>query len=427
MKRAIRRAVSLPKKATSIVIPSGRVFSQLSQNQAAFFSSRLSKLGAIGKNQFIKVQNFAFSNKVIQVPGLGDSVSEGSIESWLKTPGEFVDEDEVIAELETDKVNIELRAPEAGKLLKLFAEEGDVVRVGDDIYELDTSAVGQSSGSAASEDESKSDEAEAPAKEEKKVEAPKKEAPAKKAPETTTPTSTAQPGSRTERREKMSRMRARIAQRLKDSQNQYALLTTFQECDMGELMKLRKDLGESFLKRHNIKLGFMSAFVKAATHGLQHYPIVNSVIDGGEMIHRDYIDISVAVATPKGLVVPVLRNCETKSFADIERDIIDYATKGRDGKLTIEDMTGGTFTISNGGVYGSLMGTPIINPPQSAILGMHSIVNKPVVKDGEIVARPMMYLALTYDHRILDGKDAVLFLRKIKDDIEDPRRLLIDV
>jgi len=222
----------------------------------------------------------------------------------------------------------------------------------------------------------------------------------------------------------MTPMRKTIAQRLKDSQNTYALLTTFNEIDMSKLMDFRKRAQEGFEKRHGIKLGFMSAFVKAATVALQENPSVNAVIDGTDIVYRDYVDVSVAVAAPKGLVVPVLRNTETKSFADIEKDIASYADKAKTGKLTIPDMTGGTFTISNGGVFGSLFGTPIVNPPQSAILGMHAINKKPVVVNDQIVIRPMMYVALTYDHRIIDGRDAVTFLKRIKELIEDPEAFL---
>jgi len=225
----------------------------------------------------------------------------------------------------------------------------------------------------------------------------------------------------------MKKIRQRIAERLKHSQNEYAMLTTFQEVDMQELMQLRTKLGEDFLKKHGVKLGFMSAFVKASSHALKAFPVVNSVIDGEEIVTRSYHDISVAVATPKGLVVPVLRNVETMSFSDIEKSLAELANKAKDNQLAIEDMAGGSFTISNGGVYGSLMGTPIINPPQSAILGMHAINKKPYVINDEIKIRPIMIIALTYDHRLIDGREAVLFLRTIKGCIEDPHRMLLDI
>eukprot|EP01015_Nassula_variabilis_P029825 TRINITY_DN646_c0_g1_i11.p1 TRINITY_DN646_c0_g1~~TRINITY_DN646_c0_g1_i11.p1 ORF type:complete len:319 (+),score=81.41 TRINITY_DN646_c0_g1_i11:66-1022(+) len=232
---------------------------------------------------------------------------------------------------------------------------------------------------------------------------------------------------RNERREKMSRMRLKIAQRLKDAQNTCAMLTTFQEVDMSGTIQCRNDFKDDFLKKHGAKLGFMSFFVKATTAALKDQPIVNAVIAGNEIIYREYIDISVAVATPTGLIVPVLRNCENMSFSDVEKGLELLAKKGKDGTITAEEMAGGTFTISNGGIFGSLLGTPIINVPQSAILGMHAIVNRPVVVGDNIVARPMMYLALTYDHRLIDGREAVTFLKRIKSEIEDPRRLLLDL
>jgi 2-oxoglutarate dehydrogenase E2 component (dihydrolipoamide succinyltransferase) len=225
----------------------------------------------------------------------------------------------------------------------------------------------------------------------------------------------------------MSKMRQRISERLKGAQNTYAMLTTFQECDMSRAMELRNAYKDEFLKRHGVKLGFMSFFAKASSYALQRVPQANAVIEGNEIIYRDYIDISVAVAAPTGLVVPVLRNVEQMSFADVEKAIADFATKAKSGTLALEDMQGGTFTISNGGVYGSMMGTPIINSPQTAILGMHNIETRAVVREEGIVARPMMYLALTYDHRLLDGKDAVTFLRSIKHAVEEPTRLLLDL
>lgn len=234
-------------------------------------------------------------------------------------------------------------------------------------------------------------------------------------------------GTRTETRVPMSRMRMRIAANLKLSQNTNAMLTTFNEIDMSGYMALRKDYGEVFLKKHGIKLGFMSGFIKAAAIALQTQPVVNAVIEGNDMVYRDYADIAVAVATPKGLVVPALRNCNKMSMLDCEVELMALAVKARANKITLEDMTGGTFTITNGGVFGSMMGTPIINPPQSAILGMHATKLRPVVVNGKIEARPIMYVALTYDHRIIDGREAVLFLRQVKELIEDPRKMLLDL
>jgi len=222
-------------------------------------------------------------------------------------------------------------------------------------------------------------------------------------------------------------MRIRIADRLKDAQNTNAMLTTFNEIDMSAYINMRKDFGEAFLKKHEVKLGFMSGFVKASTIALQEQPVVNAVIEGKDMVYRDFVDISVAVSTPKGLVVPVLRNCQDMGMHDVEKEMVALGKKAREGAITLEDMTGGTFTITNGGVFGSMMGTPIINPPQSAILGMHATKNRPVCVGNKIEARPIMYVALTYDHRIIDGREAVLFLKQIKETIEDPRRIVLDL
>jgi 2-oxoglutarate dehydrogenase E2 component (dihydrolipoamide succinyltransferase) len=232
-------------------------------------------------------------------------------------------------------------------------------------------------------------------------------------------------GTRSEHRVKMNRMRLKIAARLKEAQNTNAMLTTFNELDMSSLMQLRKDNQDAFVKRHGIKMGFMSAFVKASAYALQQAPTVNAVIDGQEIIYRDYVDISVAVATPKGLVVPVLRNVQEMNYADIEKGIAELGAKAKKNAITVEDMDGGSFTISNGGVFGSLFGTPIINPPQSAILGMHGVFERPVVRNGQVTIRPMMYIALTYDHRLVDGREAVTFLRTIKSAVEDPRSMLM--
>lgn len=225
----------------------------------------------------------------------------------------------------------------------------------------------------------------------------------------------------------MNRMRIRIADRLKDAQNTNAMLTTFNEIDMSAYINMRKDYGEAFLKKHDVKLGFMSGFVKASTLALKEQPVVNAVIDGKDIVYRDFVDISVAVSTPKGLVVPVLRNCQDMGMHDVEKEMGALGKKAREGAITLEDMTGGTFTITNGGVFGSMMGTPIINPPQSAILGMHATKNRPVCVGNKIEARPIMYVALTYDHRIIDGREAVLFLKQIKETIEDPRRIVLDL
>ncbi|CAM9664615.1 unnamed protein product [Scytosiphon promiscuus] len=331
-----------------------------------------------------------------------------------------------------------------------MAGDGDTVEVGAPLMKLDTSGGGGGGGGGAggedapapkSKDEPKK---EAPAEEPKKEEpaaapkaepAPKKEAPPAAAPAAgqkvaLPPIMPAADGDRTESRVKMTRMRLRIAERLKSAQNTAAMLTTFQECDMSHLMNMRKAYKEDFEKKHGIKLGFMSCFVKASADALREMPAVNGYIDDAakEIVYRNYVDISVAVSSPNGLVVPVLRNVEDMGFADVEKAIAEYGRKAKEGSLALEDMAGGSFTISNGGVFGSLMGTPIINPPQSAILGMHATKMRAVVgPDGQVVARPMMYLALTYDHRLIDGREAVTFLKSVALKVQDPTRLLLDL
>ena len=377
---------------------------------------------------------------------MGDSITEGTIVDMPVAPGDFVNVDDIVVVLETDKVSVDVRAPESGQIVEILGEIDDVVEIGSDLFRIDTDAVGES------KEESQT---ETPKVEELIPEKPTPAAPAP-TPATPAPASSATPptpatpspptpatpepsissytnnftSSRSERRSKMSRMRQRVAVRLKSAQNTAAMLTTFQEIDMGNYMELRNKFKDEFQKKHGIKLGFMSPFVKASTAALQEIPAVNAYIDDDtkEIVYREYCDISVAVASPNGLVVPVLRNTEGMSFANVEQSIAAYGQKAKDGSLTIEEMTGGTFTISNGGVFGSLMGTPIINPPQSAILGMHATKMRAVVNEkGEVVARPMMYLALTYDHRLIDGREGVTFLKSIKEKIEDPARLLLEI
>jgi 2-oxoglutarate dehydrogenase E2 component (dihydrolipoamide succinyltransferase) len=368
---------------------------------------------------------------VVDVPIMGESITQGMLASWSVQPGDFVNADDVVALIETDKVNVEVRTPSAGKIVEIFASEDDEVEVGKPLFTLDPSAEGVAVSSSASAAEPAA-EAAAPA--------PAAAAPAPAAPTPSAakpakaaapaePTAPAPASARSEERVKMSRMRQRIAVRLKEAQNTAAMLTTFQECDMGYLMEMRNKHKEEFEKKHGVKLGFMSAFVAASTAALQEIPAVNAVIDDetNEVVYRNYVDISVAVASPSGLVVPVLRDCQNMDFADVEKTIGAYGAKAKAGTMALEDMAGGTFTISNGGVFGSLMGTPIINPPQSAILGMHATKMRAVVKDGQVVARPMMYLALTYDHRLVDGREAVTFLKSIANKIEDPHRLLLDI
>lgn len=381
-----------------------------------------------------------FAAEVVKVPAMGDSISEGVIEEFVKVAGDFVEADEIIARIETDKVTVDITAPQSGVIQEYYAAEGDTVDVGADFYKLDTDAKGSSTPKAAAPETPKAatpEPAQAATQAPSTPQAPP--TPAKAAPVNPPPTPGKAPenrqkkapvgihGTRTETRVQMSRMRLRIADRLKEAQNTNAMLTTFNEIDMSSYMNLRKEYGDAFLKKHGIKLGFMSGFIRATTQALKDQPVVNAVIEGKDIVYRDFIDISVAVASPKGLVVPVLRNCQEMEMADAEKEMFALGQKARDDKITLEDMTGGTFTITNGGVFGSMLGTPIINPPQSAILGMHATKNRPVCVGNKIEARPIMYVALTYDHRIIDGREAVLFLRQIKETIEDPKRLLLDL
>ncbi|KAI9108504.1 hypothetical protein K1719_020388 [Acacia pycnantha] len=338
----------------------------------------------------------------VVVPPLAESIADGTLANFLKKPGDSVKVDEPIAQIETDKVTIDVTSPESGVIQKLLANEGDTVEPGNKIAIISRSAEA-TTHVAPSESVSEKPAPQPTQKIKEETKAPKRE---------------------TSSYDKTSK---RVATRLKDSQNTFALLTTFNDVDMTNLMKLRADYKDVFVEKHGVKLGLMSGFVKAAVNALQHQPIVNAVIDGDDIIYRDYIDISVAVGTSKGLVVPVIRNADKLNFAEIEKEINNFAKKANNGTLSIDEMAGGTLTISNGGVYGSLLSTPIINPPQSAILGMHSIVTRPMVVGGQVVPRPMMYVALTYDHRLIDGREAVFFLRRIKDVIEDPRRLLLDI
>ncbi|KAL8104013.1 dihydrolipoyllysine-residue succinyltransferase component of 2-oxoglutarate dehydrogenase complex 1, mitochondrial-like [Apium graveolens] len=368
------------------------------------------------------------------VPFMGESITDGTLATFLKKPGDHVDIDEPIAQVETDKVTIDVASPESGIIKEFVAKEGDTVEPGTKVAIISKSSEVATHVAPSEKPPSKAASESAPVETKVEKQMPKAETTPKdkpKVPSTPPPRPSASepqlPPKERERRVPMTRLRKRVATRLKDSQNTFALLTTFNDVDMTNLMKLRSEYKDAFLEKHGVKLGLMSGFVKAAVSGLQNQPIINAVIDGDDIIYRDYIDISIAVGTPKGLVVPVIRNAEKMNFADIEKEINTLAKKATNGSISIDEMAGGSFTISNGGVYGSLLSTPIINPPQSAILGMHSIVNRPMVVGGEIVSRPMMYIALTYDHRLIDGREAVYFLRRIKDVIEDPRRLLLDI
>ncbi len=364
------------------------------------------------------------------VPGMGDSITEGTVIAWLKQPGDWVDLDEVVASIETDKVAVDIRAEQEGILSEHLAEEGDTVEVGAPLLTISPGEKPEGAAAPAPAPAAAEKEAAAPApapaaapKEEKKE--AKAAAPAPSPAPASAPAPA--PGARSEQRVKMSRMRTRIAARLKEAQNTNAMLTTFQEVDMSSLMAMRKQHKDAFESKHGVKLGFMSAFLKASALALQEIPAVNAVIEGGDIVYRDYVDVSVAVASPRGLVVPVVRDVQDKDFAGIERTLAELAGKARNDAITLEEMSGGTFTVSNGGVFGSMMGTPIINPPQSAILGMHATKMRPVAVNGEVKVHPVMYLALTYDHRLIDGREAVTFLCSVRDKIEDPSRMLLNL
>jgi len=404
----------------------------------------------------------------VKVPTLGESVTEATIGEWLKQPGEAVAVDEPIASLETDKVAIEVPSPVAGVMGQQVVAVGDTVNVGAVIATIEAGD-GKTAAPAAAKAEAKA-EAAAPAPatsggdsvdtvttmspavrrlvlehglDPTKIKGSGKDGRLTKedvlaaanaapdaspapAPAAVAPAPAAAPG-RQEERVKMTRLRQTIAKRLKAAQDTAAMLTTFNDVDMSAVIEARARYKDLFEKKHGVRLGFMGFFSKAACLALKDIPAVNGRIDGDEIVYNNYMDISVAVSGPSGLVVPVIRNAETLSFAEIEKTIGDFGKRAKDGTLTMDDMTGGTFTISNGGVFGSLMSTPIINPPQSAVLGLHRIEDRAVVVNGEIVVRPMMYLALSYDHRLVDGREAVTFLKTIKEAIEDPTRLLIDL
>lgn len=400
--------------------------------------------------QFHQVRTYV--DTVVKVPQMAESISEGTLKQWNKQVGDYVEQDEEIATIETDKIDVAVNAPEAGTIKEFLANEEDTVTVGQDLLRIETGGAAPKGDEkpAAKEakdepkEEVKKDEPAPESKPELKQDMSKPSPPPQQESKPSKPESkqaekSSQPskdagamptlGSREERKVKMNRMRLRIAERLKQSQNTAASLTTFNEVDMSALMEFRSKYKDEVLKKTGVKLGFMSAFSRAAVLAMRDIPAVNASIEGPNggdtIVYRDYVDISVAVATEKGLVTPVVRNAESLDMVGIEKAIADMGKKARDNKLTIEDMAGGTFTISNGGVFGSLMGTPIINLPQTAVLGLHAIKERAVVVNGKVEARPMMYLALTYDHRLLDGREAVQFLVKIKEYIEDPRKMLL--
>jgi len=359
---------------------------------------------------------------------MGDSISEGTIVELCFKEGEYVNVDDIVAIIETDKVSIDVRASTAGVIDSYHCGVDDTVEVGGKLVSINPDAEAPVGVVAKPVVAAAASVPEPTPVTEKVVAQTPKVAPAAK-PSSAKPAPTPAPtgGLRTENRVAMSRMRQRIAERLKEAQNTAACLTTFNEIDVSTFMNVRKQYQDEFVAKHNVKLGLMSIFVKASCIALQDQPAVNAQIDGKEIIYKDYNDVAIAVASPNGLVVPVLRNAEGMSLAEIEKEIMVYATRAKNGSIALEDMAGGTFTISNGGVFKSVMGTPILNPPQSAILGMHGIFDTPVARNGEVVIRPIMKVALSYDHRIIDGREAVLFLRKIKEVVEDPMRLLFDL
>lgn len=377
------------------------------------------------------------ASQSVKVPEMAESITEGTLASFNKAVGDFVNQDELLATIETDKIDVEVNAPVAGTVTELLVEADSTVEVGQEIAKIEEGEA-PAGGAAPAKEEPKES---APAKEEPKQAAPakeepkkaaepapaaKKDAPAAAKTESKSDAPTFTSFSRNEERVKMNRMRLRIAERLKESQNTAASLTTFNEVDMTNLMDMRKQYKDEFLDKTGIKLGFMGAFAKASCLAAKENPAINAAIENNDtLVFRDYVDISIAVATPKGLVTPVVRNSESRSILGIEKEIAALGKKARDGKLTLEDMAGGTFTISNGGVFGSLYGTPIINMPQTAVLGLHGVKQRPVTVNGQVVSRPMMYLALTYDHRVVDGREAVVFLKTIKELIEDPRKMLL--
>jgi 2-oxoglutarate dehydrogenase E2 component (dihydrolipoamide succinyltransferase) len=368
-------------------------------------------------------------NVEVKVPTVGESITSGILSTWHKKDGETVNSGDLLFTLETDKVSTEVTAPESG-VLRTQAAEGDEVKI-DQVVAVIEPATGAAAAPPAAqakpEPAAKAPEpAPAPVEEPSAKAAPAAPPPPPRKEEVPAPKpKIAAPDDPRTSRKKLTPLRRKIAAQLVMAQHTAAILTTFNECDMSGVMALRKEMQEEFTKKHGVKLGFMSFFVKSVVDALKAVPSINSRMDGDDLVQNQYYDIGVAVGTERGLIVPVLRNCDQKSFADIESDLIGYAGKARDGKIGLDDLQGGVFTISNGGVYGSLLSTPILNPPQSGILGMHKIQERPVAEKGQVVVRPMMYLALSYDHRVVDGKQAVTFLIRVKDCIENPARLLL--
>lgn len=429
LQQAARSVSVLSQSAASRSVRSSRIQS----NSSAINFSRVNNVPSLAR--------LARYNSTVKVPDMAESLTEGTLKEYTVAVGDFVEADQTIATIETDKIDVEVNAPFSGTITEFLAQPEDTVEVGQDLLKIKEGDAPEGGAAAPAASEAPKSEEAAPAKEESSKPAaseptpapkapeptPKKEAPKKEAPkkEAEAPAKSSAPFARTENRVKMNRMRLRIAERLKESQNTAASLTTFNEVDMSSLLELRKLYKDEIIKKKDIKFGFMGLFAKAATLAMKDIPAVNGCIEGDQLVYRDYVDISVAVATPKGLVTPVVRNSESLSVLEIEQEISSLGKKARDGKLTLEDMAGGTFTISNGGVFGSLYGTPIINLPQTAVLGLHGVKERAVVVNGQVVSRPMMYLALTYDHRMLDGREAVTFLKTVKELIEDPRKMLL--
>ena len=352
----------------------------------------------------------------IKVPVVGESINEVTLAKWLKKDGESVVRDEMLCEMESEKATFELNAEQSGKL-KIIAQEKSVLKIGDVVASIDTESAGVESTSSPEKKSSTPKQVE-----EKKSEPEVEQKNISVEPTTSHQPPTTKPGTR---REAMSSLRKTVSKHLVAAKNQTAMLTTFNEVDMSAIMEIRAQSKELFKEKYGVDLGFMSFFVKAVCKAIQEFPAVNASIDGDDIIYHDYCDISIAVSTPKGLVVPVIRDAEKLSMSGIEMKVAELANKGRENKLSMQEMSGGTFTISNGGVFGSLMSTPIINIPQVAILGMHKIQERPVVVNGEIVIRPMMYLALSYDHRMIDGKESVSFLVKVKEYLENPLQFMM--
>lgn len=438
------RIISIATRTSQRLASSSVIFVSRKYEQKSFSAKNVDVKNLFGQRRDFSFTKIAFNEVItIETPAFAESIKEGEVK-LIKNVGDSVAADEVVAQVETDKTTLDVKSPQAGVIESVLVENNSVIGPFAKLFTLRAGAAPAPSSVAAATPvpaapKPAAEAQPAPVAPPKPVEAPKAPAALSRpiSEIAVTPVNFAAmsgkmdiakiSGTRAEARVKMSRMRQTVATRLKDSQNTCAMLTTFNEINMGNVSDLRKSHGEAFLKKHKLKLGFMSAFVKASSAALLDQPVVNAVIDGNEIVYRDYVDISVAVATPKGLVVPVLRNVEKMNYADIEKEIAALGEKARDNKLAVEDMQGGTFTISNGGVFGSMFGTPIINLPQSAILGMHAIFDRPVAINGQVVIKPMMYVALTYDHRLIDGREAVTFLKKIKSSIEDPRTLLLDL